>query len=227
MSKLHTPLRKPFNVLLAVALATGCLPAAAGVVSVTVTDKAGVLVQNAVVVVTTKTPHTVKSQWNDTAVVNQTKMKFQPALTILPVGGKVTFVNNDPWEHHVRASAAGIAQFLEKDAGGGFSMVLDGKPEGKPAKFGDFIFAKAGAVHLGCYLHSAMSAYIYVTNSPWTQTTDTTGRVVFNDVPDGPAEIKVWIPELLQELPPVTAMVGAKPLSASIQLKVNARRRTS
>lgn len=227
MSKPHPSLRKPFNFLSAIALATACLSAAAGTVSVTVTDKAGVLVQNAVVVVSTKTPGTTKSQWSDTATVNQAKMRFQPALTILPVGGKVTFVNNDPWEHHVRASAAGIAQFLDKDAGGGFSMVLDGKTEGKPAKSGDFVFAKPGAVQLGCYLHSAMQAHIYVTDSPWTQTTDTNGRVVFNDVPDGPAEIKVWVPEQLQELPPLAAVVGMKPLTATVQLKVNVRRRTS
>lgn len=218
---------KHLSAALAIGLTTVCLSAAAGTVTVTVTDRSGVVVQNAVVVVTSKLAHTVKSKWSDTAVVNQAKMKFQPLLTILPVGGKVTFVNNDPWEHHVRASPAGIAQFLDKDAGGGFSLVLDGKQEGKPAKSGDYVFAKAGAVQLGCHLHSAMRAHVYVTDSPWTDTTDATGKVVFNDVPDGAAEIKVWVSDQLQDLPATAASVGAKPVNANIQLKVNVRRRSS
>lgn len=220
-------LLKHLNAALAATLTTACLSAAAGTVSVTVTDKSGALVQNAVVVVTTKLPYTVKGKWSDTATVNQAKMKFQPSLTILPVGGKVTFVNNDPWEHHVRASAAGVAQFLDKDAGGGFSLVLDGKQDGKPAKSGDFVFAKSGAVQLGCHLHSGMRAHVYVTDSPWTDTTDATGKVVFNDVPDGSAEIKVWVPDQLEDLAATSASVSAKPSNTNIQLKVNVRRRSS
>lgn len=38
-------------------------------------------------------------------------MRFVPALTLVGLGAKVRFVNNDLWEHHVRTSAAGVAQF--------------------------------------------------------------------------------------------------------------------
>ena len=37
----------------------------------------------------------------------QEKMRFAPAVSLVAVGARATFVNNDPWEHHVRASPAG------------------------------------------------------------------------------------------------------------------------
>jgi plastocyanin len=56
-------------------------------------------------------------------------MQFIPAVTVVPVGARVHFVNNDPWDHHVRSSPAGMGQFSATNAG--FELRLEGKPDGK------------------------------------------------------------------------------------------------
>ena len=196
----------------------------AGTVSVSVIDNAGNPVNNAIVEIMTKQPGSAKNALSNAVNINQVKMKFDPYLTILPVGGKITFSNNDPWEHHIRGSAAGISQFMAGDSGG-FDRVLDGKAANKPANTADVTLSKAGVVRLGCHLHSNMLAYAYVTDSPWTQQTTTTGKVVFDDVPDGPAQVKVWFAEQLFDLPLQSVTVSDKASAVSVKLNLIPKRK--
>lgn len=217
------------NRLASIAAATAALVAAfssahAGSVTVTVIDRAGKPVQNAVVIVVTKEAGAPQAPLATSAVINQAKMKFQPLLTIVPVGAKVNFVNNDPWEHHVRGTAAGTAQFMTNDVGG-FNMFLDGKLDGKAGKSAEITMAKPGPVQLGCHLHTSMLAHVYVTDSAWTQATNAAGQAVFDDVPDGPAQVKVWYSEQLLDLAPQAITVGVKPVLSNLQLKVLAKRK--
>ena len=205
---------------MACAMATG---AGAGVVSVTVLDKEGKPVQDAVVVVVSSAKGTPKTALPLTATVNQDKMRFIPAVTLVPVGAKITFVNNDPWEHHTRGSAAGLAQF--SSTGGGFELRLDGKVDGKPGKSVDVTMDKAGAVLLGCHIHGSMRGHVYVSDSPWAQRTTPEGQAVFDDVPDGAAQVRVWHADQLIDLPLQAVTVGASPARATVQLQVVPRRR--
>jgi len=197
--------------------------AAAGTVSVTVLDKEGKPVQDAVVVVLTTARGAPRQALPTAVVVSQDKMRFVPAVTLVPVGARVTFTNNDTWEHHVRGSAAGLAQFTT--TGGGFELRLDGKPDGKPAKSADVTLDKAGAVLLGCHIHGSMRGHIYVSDSPWAQRTTAEGQAVFDDVPDGAAQVRVWHGEQLIDLPLHPVTVGASPARATVQLQVVPRRR--
>ena len=196
--------------------------AAAGTVSVTVLDKEGKPVQDAVVVVLPSARGTPKSALPMAATVTQEKMRFIPAVSVVPVGAKVTFVNNDSWEHHVRGSAAGLAQFSST---GGFELRLDGKPDGKPAKAAEVTLDKAGAVLLGCHIHGSMRGHVYVSESPWAQRTTPEGQAVFDDVPDGAAQVRVWHGEQLLDLPLQSLTVGASPARVTVQLQVVPRRR--
>jgi plastocyanin len=205
---------------MACAMASG---AGAGVVSVTVLDKEGKPVQDAVVVVVPSAKGTPKTALPMTATINQEKMRFIPALTLVPVGAKVTFTNSDPWEHHTRGSAAGLAQF--SSTGGGFELRLDGKVDGKPAKSVDVTLDKAGAVLLGCHIHGSMRGHVYVSDSPWAQRTTPEGQAVFDDVPDGTAQVRVWQGDQIIDLPMQTVTVGATPARAIVQLQVVPRRR--
>jgi len=196
----------------------------AATVSVTVTDKDGNPVSDAVVVVRPQAPGAAKRPPAAQATVMQQKMQFVPAVSVVPVGARMTFVNQDAWEHHVRGSAAGLAQF-SGTSGGGFELRLDGKAEGKPAKSAEVTLDKAGAVLLGCHLHGSMRGHVYVTDSPWTMKTTPEGQAVFDDVPEGPAQVQVWHADQLIDLPmrPVTA--GAAPARLGVQLQVVPRRR--
>ncbi len=205
---------------MACAMASG---AGAGVVSVTVLDKEGKPVQDAVVVVLPSAKGAPKTALPMAATINQEKMRFIPALTLVPVGAKITFTNSDPWEHHTRGSAAGLAQF--SSTGGGFELRLDGKVDGKAAKSVDVTLDKAGAVLLGCHIHGSMRGHVYVSDSPWAQRTTPEGQAVFDDVPDGAAQVRVWQGDQIIDLPLQSITVGAAPARVTVQLQVVPRRR--
>jgi hypothetical protein len=140
------------------------------------------------------------------------------------LGAKGTFVNNDPWEHHVRASAAGIKSFDDGGAGG-FELRLDGKPEGKPAKMAVATFDKPGPVLLGCHLHASMKGHVYVSDTPWALLTGDDGAANFEGVPEGPVFIRVWQADQLIDLPARQMTLGAAPANATVQLTIVPRRR--
>ena len=212
--------------LLLIALSALSMGALATNVQVWVTDKDGRPVADAVVVIESANPGTPKHPLPRQATITQEKMQFVPALTIVPVGARVRFVNNDPWTHHVRGSAAGAAQF--NDTGGGFQMMLEGKTDGKPAKSSEVTFDKPGstsAVLLGCFIHGSMRGYVYVSDSPWAVKTGADGVATLEDVPEGPAQIRVWHAEQLVDLPTQPVTLTSAPFKTSMQLSVVPRRR--
>lgn len=156
--------------------------------------------------------------------IYQEKMRFVPAVSVVAVGARAQFVNHDPWEHHVRASAAGVAQF-NASAGEGFELRLDGKAEGKPAKTAEATFTKAGAVLLGCHIHGSMRGHVYVSESPWAALTNADGVAQLEQLPEGPAQIKVWHADQLVDLAPQAYTVTAAPGKVTLQLSVVPRRR--
>jgi plastocyanin len=215
------------KILLLSALSTACAWAFAGNLVVSVLDKEGKPVADAVVVVIpankTALPKTALPQ---RATINQEKMQFIPSVTLLPVGAKVSFVNNDPWDHHVRSSPAGMGQFNATNAG--FELRLEGKSEGKAAKPSDITLDKAGVVGatlMGCFIHGSMRGYIYASDSPWAIKTAQDGTAFFEDLPDGAAQVKVWQADQLVDLAPQSYAVTASPGKISVQLSVVPRRR--
>lgn len=208
---------------LALGLALASL-AQAGNLQVSVTDKDGKVVPDAVVVLQPASAGVPKTALPTQITINQEKMRFIPAVVIVAPGAKARFVNNDQWEHHVRSSAAGAAQF-NADNKDGFVLRLDGKEDGKPAKFADASFDKAGPVLLGCHLHASMRGHVYVSDSPWAVLTDAQGVASFEGVPDGATQVRVWQADQLLDLAPQRVTVGAAPAKLAVQLSVVQRRR--
>lgn len=198
--------------------------ASAGSLQVLVLDKEGKPVPDAVVVVLPANKGTPKTALPMQVTINQEKMRFIPAISVVAVGTRALFVNSDPWEHHVRATAAGIAQFSTASSGG-FELRLDGKPEGKPGKTAEAVFEKAGAVLLGCHIHGSMRGHVYVSDSPWTLLTGADGIANVEQIPDGAAQIKVWHADQLLDIAPQQTTVSATPGKATMQLTVVPRRR--
>ena len=215
------------KLLLWTALSTLCASALAGNLVVSVLDKEGKPVQDAVVVILpTDRAARPKSPAPLQATITQEKMQFIPAVTLVGVGAKVSFVNNDGWDHHVRSSPAGMGQFNATQAG--FELRLEGKSEGKPPKSAEITLEKAGIMGstlLGCYLHGSMRGYIYVSESPWAVKTSAEGLAVFEDLPDGPAQVRVWQGDQLIDLPTQGVTIGAAPAKSVVQLSVVPRRR--
>ncbi|MEO8023449.1 plastocyanin [Polaromonas sp.] len=216
------PLQSALFLIAACALSMG---ARAGNMTIVVLDKEGKPAPDAVVVVvpTSKTA-TPKNPLPGQVTIHQEKMRFVPAVSLVALGAKAQFVNNDPWEHHVRASAAGAAQF-NAAAGDGFELRLDGRPEGKPAKTAEATFSKPGAVLLGCHIHGSMRGHVYVSDSPWAALTGADGVAQLEQVPEGAAQIRVWHADQLLDLAPQAYTVTATPDKLTLQLSVVPRRR--
>ena len=212
--------------LLCIALLTLVAAASAGSLSVSVIDKDGKPVPDAVVVVIpTNKSVQPKTPMLTQAAINQEKMQFIPAVTVVPVGAKIRFVNSDPWDHHVRSSPAGMGQFNNTNAG--FELRLEGKPDGKPAKSSDVTMDKAGvmgATLLGCFIHGSMRGYVYVSDSPWAVKTGADGVATFDDLPDGAAQVKVWQADQLIDVPTQTTSITAAAAKSTFQLTVVPRK---
>lgn len=210
-------------------LALAATAAHAGNLVVSVIDKDGKPVPDAVVVVLPANKTVLpKTPLYTQATVSQEKMQFIPAVTLVAVGARVNFINNDPWDHHVRSSPAGMGQFNSSNAG--FELRLEGKTEGKAAKGSEITLSKAGvlgATLMGCFIHGSMRGYLYASESPWAAKTSAEGLVTFEDVPDGAAQVKVWQADQLVDVAAQTSTIGAAQANAIFQLTVVPRRRRS
>lgn len=201
-----------------------CSAASAGYLQVSVIDKDGKPVPDAVVVLVSPNIGAPKTALPMQLSINQEKMRFIPAISIVGVGAKARFTNNDPWEHHVRGSAAGVMQF-NADTADGFVLRMDGKAEGKPAKTADAVFDKAGAILLGCHLHASMRGHVYVSDSPWAMLTNAEGLANFDAVPDGAVQVKVWHADQFIDIAPQRVNLTPAPIKTTMQLSVIPRKK--
>lgn len=192
--------------LLALCAAT----AQAGTLQITVTDRQGQPLPDAVVVVEPaggargQAPVPVPVQ----TTIAQHKMQFVPAVTVVPVGSRVRFTNQDGWDHHVRGLPAGTAG-LTTAPGKGFELRLAGLVEGRPPSSTEVMMAQAGPLQLGCHMHSSMRGFVYVADTPWVVKTDAQGVATLSDVPEGAAKVRVWHPDQVVEGSPVPVQVQA------------------
>ncbi|MFY3385579.1 plastocyanin/azurin family copper-binding protein [Paracidovorax sp. MALMAid1276] len=192
--------------------------ASAGNVQIQVLDRDGKPVADAVVVVYPgSTAGTAPSLLQASPTIEQEKMRFLPAVTVVQPGTTVRFTNQDRWDHHVRGAAAGLAA---ASATAGFELRLAGKADGKPASSSEVKLDSAGVVLLSCHLHGSMRGHVFVTDSPWTIKTDTDGIARFTAVPDGTAQVRVWHAEQLVDLPRKSLTVVPSPVLDTVQLSV-------
>lgn len=159
------------------------------------------------------------------ATIEQEKMRFVPAVTVVAPGSTVRFTNLDRWDHHVRGNAAGAAAVAADAAGNGFELRLAGKKEDSAASFADVQLDHPGAVLLGCHLHSSMRGHVFVSDSVWAVKTDGDGIARFASVPEGAAQVRVWHAEQLVDLPRQPLQVLPGPVLDTLQLSVVPRRR--
>ncbi|MFN4121323.1 MAG: plastocyanin/azurin family copper-binding protein [Acidovorax sp.] len=181
-------------------------------------DRDGKPVPDAVVVVyPSNSASSPPSLLQPSPTIEQEKMRFVPAVTVVEPGTTVRFTNQDRWDHHVRGAAAGLTAAT---AASGFELRLAGKSEGKPASSAEVKLDAAGAVLLSCHLHGSMRGHIFVTDSPWAIKTDTDGIARFPAVPDGAAQVRVWHAEQLVDLPRKSLSVVPGPVLDTVQLSV-------
>src|SRR6476660_6027932 len=169
------------NCLLALAVAGVASPLAAAPLSVRVTDVSRRPVRDAVVTLYPAGSAARPARPGGRFVVSQQNLQFRPFLTIVPVGADVSFPNLDPTKHHVYSFSPAKR----------FELKLFARDQSRTVRFD-----KPGIVALGCNIHDAMSAFIFVTDTAWTARTNAQGVAAFNDAPNAPGRVTVWHPYL-------------------------------
>ena len=224
--------------LLAASLLLGT--AHAGTVQISVTDKDGKPAPDVVVLIepATKMAATAAAA---PVVIAQEGLRFVPFLSVVSVGSTLRFVNRDSYDHHVRSTPSGplgstppVKSFeLRLDAAEGTAAPSANNEYSSAAparkKSGvtsvDVKMEQAGAIGLGCHLHSSMRGQVYVSGTPWFGKTDANGLLSIEGVPDGAAEVSLWHPDQLQEQPPLRLQLTTAPLKAAGQLNFVPRKR--
>jgi plastocyanin len=180
-------------------------PLAAAPLAVRVVDSAGRPVRDAVVTLHPSGSAARAARGGGRFVVAQRNLQFQPFLTIVPVGADVSFPNLDPTKHHVYSFSTAKR----------FELKLFAKDQSRTVHFD-----KTGVVALGCNIHDQMSAFIVVTDSPWTARTNGQGMAVLGDAPNAPARLTVWHPYLRAPGGQLQQALAASQRSATFQLKL-------
>jgi plastocyanin len=109
--------------------------------------------------------------------VVQRGKRFLPHVLAVPVGTEVVFLNEDKMFHNVFS--------LSKP--NDFDLGLYEKGIARSQRFD-----KPGAVRLLCNIHSSMSAFVYVVDSPWYTQADAQGQFTLRGVPPGEYLLHAW-----------------------------------
>jgi plastocyanin len=165
-------------------------PATNGTISGTVTAQPAALGgHNVILYLADGPPAETKGM---TATVDQHGMAFIPLVTPIVAGGKVAFLNSDPFPHNVFSPDG--EKFNIGTVGHGGSVTHQ--------------FAKTGAYTLLCNLHTNMIAYVLVVPSSYFVRADKDGKYSMKDVPPGTYKLMAWGPRFEQQSKSVTVTSG-------------------
>jgi plastocyanin len=156
---------------------------AAGLVA-TVTGDDGEPVQDAVVYALPLDENGRRVPQPPPTVIDQVDKEYVPYVTPVRLGTTVSFPNHDQIRHHVY-SFSPSKQFE--------IPLYKGTPRDP------ILFDKPGPVTLGCNIHDWMTAYVFVSESPYFALTHADGSAVVSDLPLGSYSVHVWHPRIKGE----------------------------
>ena len=152
--------------------------------TVKVTDKAGVPLENAVVYVEAINKISKPKTSLASASIEQKGRKFLPLVTVVQTGSNISFPNHDTVRHHVYSFSPAKTFELKLYAGVPTAPVL---------------FDKPGTAILGCNIHDQMLAFVHIVDTPYFAKTDNTGKAILKDLPNGAYALKAWHYALAEE----------------------------
>jgi plastocyanin len=135
-------------------------------------------------------------------VVSQKQKRFVPGVLAVTVGTSVRFSNDDDIFHSVFS--------LSKP--NDFDLGLY-----KSGEWRDQVFDTPGPVQLLCNIHSSMSAWLYVVDTPWFGQADAGGKFTVKGVPPGQYKLSVWHPRSAKASERVVHIgAGMEPLALTV-----------
>ena len=153
---------------------------AEGTVQVTVKDSKGAPIADAVVSLMSldATPPAVQPP-AEPLVIAQHDQEFDPYVTAVVIGTRISFPNQDAIRHQVYSISKSKR----------FDIPLYGPGAGET-----LLFDKPGIVSLGCNLHDWMSAHVVVLETPFFMKTPADGVAQLRNLPAGRYRLDVWHP---------------------------------
>lgn len=185
---------------------------AAGEVLVIVKDTKGQPVTDAVVSLVplaAPTPDALKPPSEPVAIV-QRGQEFDPYVTVIAVGTRVSFPNQDNIRHQVYS--------LSKTKP--FEIPLYG-----PGAEQTVLFDRPGIVALGCNIHDWMSAYLVVVDTPHYKKTAADGLARLAGLPAGRYRLDVWHPRLAGESRSEVVVAAGDTVTQTISVTLKPDRR--
>ena len=155
--------------------------ASAAQLTVTVADRHGKPVADAVVSLLRRDGTGPRATGGATHTVDQKDLTFLPYVEVFRSGDAVVFHNSDHTRHHVYSFSPAKS----------FEYVIAPQQAAPP-----LVLDRTGVIAVGCNIHDAMISYLYVTDAPWVARTDASGRVQFAALPAGAYDVRVWHPRL-------------------------------
>lgn len=137
------------------------------------------------------------------AVMDQRERQFNPYVLTVATDTLVSFPNSDDIRHHVYSFSPAKR----------FELRLYHGTTAEPV-----LFDRAGTVTLGCNIHDAMLAYIYVVYSHWHGVSDSEGQVQLPEVPAGTYELQIQHPRLSQPIARTLTLSDSGPVTERVQI---------
>ncbi len=133
-------------------------------------------IQNAVVRLTDIT--TGKPLPTKTVILDQKNCRFHPHVLMVPAGGSVEVVNDDPLTHNIHTFSFENAQ------------VNQAQPKGSPKLTIKPTIPET--IKVQCDIHKWMEGWIIVAAHPYYILTDTNGKFTLTNVPPGTYTLEIW-----------------------------------
>lgn len=109
--------------------------------------------------------------------IDQMQCRYEPHVILMPEGSTVAYKNSDKISHNVHTYAVKNRPFNKTIAPGGAErQVLD----------------KSEAIKVACDIHPWMSAYMFVTDTPYAAITDADGNFAIDGLPAGEYRVNIW-----------------------------------
>ena len=181
-----------------------------GSVQVSVKDNKGAPVADAVVSLMPLDAKPAVRPPDAPFVIAQRGEEFDPYVTALVVGSRVSFPNQDAIRHQVYS--------ISKPKK--FEIPLYGPGAGET-----LTFDQPGIVSLGCNIHDWMSAHVVVLETPFFMKTPAAGVATLAALPPGRYRLDIWHPRLVNDAKREVVIAAADSATQAISITLKPDRR--